>query len=199
MPVWAYAVPFGGMLALVAATFAEQRSPGPVAPLPALTIHCTASALAFAAIAVAAGAAVPPAEPSFWLAVGWLIVFATLGGYGLYWVALRRGGVTDVNALMFLMAPVTAVWGAAMFGEPLGPRTIAGLLICLAAVRIVRGGRGSGSDDRAHRPRLRRPRQRARRAGDDAVLRRRAERHLPLPRRRLAPPTAAASSAWKAS
>ena len=137
------------MLALVAATFAEQRSPGPVAPLPALTIHCTASALAFAAIAVAAGAAVPPAEPSFWLAVGWLIVFATLGGYGLYWVALRRGGVTDVNALMFLMAPVTAVWGAAMFGEPLGPRTIAGLLICLAAVRIVRGGR----EVRERRPR----------------------------------------------
>ena len=141
VPASAYAVPFAGMLALVAATFVEQRSPTPVAPLPALTIHCTASAVAFAAIAIAGGDAVPPAEPAFWIAVTWLIVFATLGGYGLYWVALRRGGVTSVNALMFLMAPTTAVWGAAMFGEPLGPATIAGLLICLAAVRIVRGGR----------------------------------------------------------
>src|SRR5919108_4278440 len=89
-------------------------------------------------MAVAGGAVAPPADPTFWIAVAWLVVFATFGGYGLYWIALRRSGVTTVNALMFLMAPTTAVWGALMFGEPIGPGTVAGLLICLAAVVVVR-------------------------------------------------------------
>jgi drug/metabolite transporter (DMT)-like permease len=104
-----------------------------------LSVQCVASAVALSAIAVAAGAVAPPADASFWLAVGWLIVFATFGGYGLYWIALRRSGVTTVNALMFLIAPTTAVWGALMFGEPLGPGTVAGLLVALAAVVLVVG------------------------------------------------------------
>ena len=145
VPGWAYAIPFAGMLALVAATFLEQRSPAPVAPLPALTIQCATSAVALSALALAAGAAAPPADPTFWLAVAWLVVLATFGGYGLYWVALRRSGVTTVNALMFLMAPTTAVWGALMFGEPLGPATVAGLLVCLAAVAVV-GRSGAPAD-----------------------------------------------------
>lgn len=137
VPGWAYAVPFAGMLALVAATFVEQRSPDAVRPLDALAVQCAASTVALTAIAVARGAVVPPADPTFWLAVAWLVVFATFGGYGLYWIALRRSGVTTVNALMFLMAPTTAVWGALMFGEPLGPGTVAGLLVSLAAVVVV--------------------------------------------------------------
>ena len=146
VPGWAYAVPFAGMLALVAATFVEQRSPVAVEPLDALTVQCAASAVALSAIAVAGGAVVPPADGTFWLAVGWLIVFATFGGYGLYWVALRRNGVTTVNALMFLMAPTTAVWGALMFGEPLGPVTVAGLLVALAAVVVVIRPANGGRD-----------------------------------------------------
>ncbi len=141
---WAYAIPFLGMLSLVAATFLEGRSRTPVAPSVAMTVHCATSAVLFTALATAAGAALPPAEPSFWLAVGWLVVLATLGGYGLYWLVLRRSGVTAVNTLMFLMAPVTAVWGALVFGEPFGAQTAVGLVAGLAAVVIVRSGGGGG-------------------------------------------------------
>ncbi|MFD6994159.1 DMT family transporter [Streptomyces sp. NPDC059943] len=137
---WAYAVPFLGMLSLVAATFLESRSRTAVAPSVAMTIHCGTSAVVFTALAAAAGAAVPPAETSFWVAVGWLVVLATFGGYGLYWLVLRRSGVMRVNTLMFLMAPVTAVWGALMFGEPFGPSTAVGLAVALLAVVVVRGG-----------------------------------------------------------
>ncbi|WP_381794223.1 DMT family transporter [Streptomyces niveus] len=137
---WAYAVPFLGMLSLVAATFLESRSRAAVAPSVAMTIHCGTSAVVFTTLAAAAGAAVPPAETSFWVAVGWLVVLATFGGYGLYWLVLRRSGVLRVNTLMFLMAPVTAVWGAVMFGEPFGPATAVGLAVALLAVVVVRGG-----------------------------------------------------------
>ncbi|AJE86281.1 integral membrane protein [Streptomyces albus] len=144
---WAYLVPFAGMLALVAATFLQgsraARAPSPVA---ALTVHVTTSAVVFSALALVTGTAVPPAEPRFWWAVAWLVVLSTFGGYGLYWLILRRSGVTRVNTLMFLMAPVTALWGALMFGETFGPGTVLGLALALAAVRVVhRGAAGSMS------------------------------------------------------
>ncbi|MEV5515181.1 DMT family transporter [Streptomyces flaveolus] len=137
---WAYFVPFLGMLSLVAATFLQGRSRVPVAPRAALTLHCATSAVLFSGLAVGTGAAVPPADSSFWVATAWLVVLPTFGGYGLYWLILRRSGITAVNTLMFLMAPVTAVWGALMFGEPFGAQTALGLAVGLAAVVVVRRG-----------------------------------------------------------
>ncbi|MET7316262.1 MULTISPECIES: DMT family transporter [Streptomyces] len=145
---WAYLVPFLGMLSLVAATFVERRRPAPVGASVALTVHCGTSAVLFTALAACTGGMTPPADTRFWAAVALLVVPATFGGYGLYWLILRRSGVTEVNTLMFLMAPVTAVWGAVMFGEPLGPRSLLGLAITLAAVVVVhRGDRARDGTD----------------------------------------------------
>lgn len=153
---WAYLLPFAGMLSLVAATFLEGRSRTRVAPVVSLTVHCATSAVVFTALAVGAGAARPPAGTAFWVATAWLVVLPTFGGYGLYWLLLRRSGVTGVNTLMFLMAPVTAVWGALAFDEPFGPQTALGLAVCLTAVVVVRRGApparrgpsGAGQEDR---------------------------------------------------
>ncbi|MGP3922438.1 DMT family transporter [Streptomyces sp. 8N616] len=141
---WAYLIPFLGMLSLVAATILEGRSRTQVAPAVSMTVHCAVSAAIFTALAVSAGAAKPPAELSFWAAITWLVALSTFGGYGLYWLILRRSGVTKVNTLMFLMAPVTALWGALMFGEPFGAQTALGLAVGLAAVvTVYRGGTSS--------------------------------------------------------
>ncbi|SDP94888.1 DMT family transporter [Lentzea jiangxiensis] len=140
---WAYLVPFLGMLSLVAATLLEGRSRTEVAPAVAMTTHCLTSAVVFTALALGTGTAAPPADPAFWGAIAWLVVLPTFGGYGLYWVILRRSGVTKVNTLMFLMAPVTAVWGALAFGEPFGPHTAFGLALGLAAVVVVQRDRSS--------------------------------------------------------
>ncbi|MFE0106073.1 DMT family transporter [Streptomyces sp. NPDC059009] len=139
-PWWAYLVPFLGMLSLVAATFLDRRSRTPVGPAVSMTLHCATSAVVFTGLALATGTATPPAESSFWLSIGWLVVLSTFGGYGLYWLILRRSGVTRVNTLMFLMAPVTALWGALMFGELFGVRTGLGLALGLAAVVVVHRG-----------------------------------------------------------
>ncbi|MFI1931738.1 DMT family transporter [Streptomyces sp. NPDC020330] len=145
---WAYALPFVGMLSLVAATFLESRSATRVAPSVSLTVHCAASTVIFTALALGTGTALPPAELAFWGAVGWLVVLSTFGGYGLYWLILSRSGVTAINTLMFLMAPVTAVWGALMFGEPFGLRTVLGLALGLVAVVVVH--RGASPRDDGH-------------------------------------------------
>lgn len=144
-PLWAYLVPFLGMFSLVAATFLDRRSPRPVAPAVSMTVHCVTSAVIFTALAVGSGAAIPPAEASFWVAISWLVTLSTFGGYGLYWLILRRSGVTQVNTLMFLMAPVTALWGALMFGEPFGVQTALGLAVGLAAVAVVHRGKDSAA------------------------------------------------------
>lgn len=137
---WAYLIPFLGMFSLVAATFLEGRAHSLVAPAVSMTVHCASSAVVFTALAIGAGAARPPAELSFWVAITWLVALSTFGGYGLYWLILKRSGATKVNTLMFLMAPVTAVWGALMFGEPFGVQTALGLAVGLAAVVIVYRG-----------------------------------------------------------
>ncbi|MFG1642932.1 DMT family transporter [Amycolatopsis sp. NPDC049252] len=136
-PLWAYLVPFAGMCCLVAATFLDRRTRDRGSPWQAVAIHCATSAVVFTVLAVATGTALPPVSGRFWLAMAWLIVFATLGGYGLYWLLLDRAGVTRVNTLMFLVPSATTVWGALMFGEPFGPWTITGLALALAATWLV--------------------------------------------------------------
>jgi drug/metabolite transporter (DMT)-like permease len=136
-PVWAYAVPFVGMLALLGSTIIERRQRVRPSATAAFTIHCTTSAVVFTGLAVATGTARPPAAGAFWIAMVWLILFATLGGYGLYWLLVERLGVTAVNSLMFLIAPVTGVWGSLMFGEPLTVHTLTGLGLALVAAAVV--------------------------------------------------------------
>jgi drug/metabolite transporter (DMT)-like permease len=69
--------------------------------------------------------------------MAWLILLATFGGYGLYWFLVQRIGVTPVNSLMFFVAPVTSIWGAVMFGEPLTLVTAVGLTLALVAALIA--------------------------------------------------------------
>jgi drug/metabolite transporter (DMT)-like permease len=136
-PAWAYLVPLVGMLSFVASTIVERRSGVATPPLPALAIHLCTSVVAFAVLAVATGGVTPPASASFWLATAWLVVLPTFGGYGLYWVLVARIGVTRVSSLLFLMAPVTAAWGALVYGEPLTAVTVAGLALATFAAVVV--------------------------------------------------------------
>lgn len=145
-PPWGYAVPFAGMLSLVAATFLDRRGEATTPPMRALAIHCTTSAVVFTGLAVATGTALPPGTARFWVAMAWLVAFSTFGGYGLYWFLLGRVGVTRVNTLMFLVPPVTTVWGAVMFGEPFTATTAGGLGLALAATWLVTAYDGASRD-----------------------------------------------------
>nr|WP_223309404.1 DMT family transporter [Gordonia hankookensis] len=136
-PWWAYLVPLAGMASLVAATFLDRRATTTLTRTESLAVHCITSAIIFTAICLVTGTATPPAVAGFWLAIAWLIGMSTLGGYGLYWILVDRLGITSVNALMFLMPPVTTLWGAAMFGEPLTPTTVVGLTVALGATITV--------------------------------------------------------------
>ena len=134
-PAWAYALPFAGMAGLLAASFLERRARHPLPAADALPLHCVVSALLFSAVAGALGHATPPAASgAFWFAIAWVLVLSTLGGYGFYWLSLRRDGVTRTSALIYLTPPTTVLWAYAMFGDAPGGGALLGMLVCVAGV-----------------------------------------------------------------
>lgn len=135
-----YVLPFAGMAGLVAATLLERRAAVETPVADALTVQCTISAALFSLLALAGGDAAPPGDGETWLAIGWFVVLSTFGGYGFYWLNLRRGSVTRVSSLIYLTPPTTTAWALLMFGEPVGPAALAGMAVCLGGVLLVHLG-----------------------------------------------------------
>ncbi|SFB59736.1 Permease of the drug/metabolite transporter (DMT) superfamily [Amycolatopsis marina] len=136
-PTLAYALPFGAMLSLVAATFVERKAATELPLGDSLMIQCAGSAVLFTGLAMATGEAAPPTSGSFWLAVAWVVVLSTFGGYGFYWLNVRRGSVTRVSSLLYLTPPTTMLLALVMFGEQVAPLGLLGLAVCLGAVLLV--------------------------------------------------------------
>ncbi|PMC02094.1 EamA/RhaT family transporter, partial [Microbacterium sp. UMB0228] len=136
-PLVAYLLPAAAMVCLVIGTLVQRRTAVRTGVLLTLTIHVSVTAALLLVIAALAGALVPPARPSFWIAVVLTAVFPTLGAYGLYWWLLRRVGITALQALLFLVAPATAIGGALLLGEPLTAITLGGFVLCGAGVTAV--------------------------------------------------------------
>ncbi|PNG96499.1 DMT family transporter [Streptomyces malaysiensis] len=133
-PAWAYGLPFAAMAALLAASFLERRVRAPLDPADAIPLHCLVSAVLFTGVALAGGHAAPPAAGGFWTAVVWTVLLSTVGGYGFYWLSLRRNGVTRTSALIYLTPPTTLVWAYAMFGDAPGWTALAGVAVCVIGV-----------------------------------------------------------------
>jgi drug/metabolite transporter (DMT)-like permease len=130
-PWWAYGLSLAGMLALVAATLLAKARGETVPLLPALGIQSFTAAVLFAPLAAWGVGLAPAADLSFIAALVWFILFSTIGGYGLYWLCLRRSTATRVGSLIYLTPPVTMLWAWLMFGEPLSTAAVVGFALCL--------------------------------------------------------------------
>jgi len=133
----AYLLPALAMVCLIVGTFLQRRSSVQTGVLLTLTIHVTVTAVLLVVLAAVTGSLVPPASASFWLAVVLTAVSPTLAAYGLYWWLLRRVGITALQALLFLIAPATAVGGSILLGEPLTLVTVGGFVLCAIGVAAV--------------------------------------------------------------
>jgi drug/metabolite transporter (DMT)-like permease len=140
-PAWAFLLPVAGTAALTAGTLLEQRWRPPEDPLDALTLQTGVAAVVVLGVATATGSVVPPADPTFWHAVVWMVVMAAFGGYGAYLLVLRRNGAMRTSTLLYLTPPATAVWAFALFGVVPGPSAVPGMLCaaCGAALVLVPG------------------------------------------------------------
>lgn len=136
-PALAYALPVLAMIGLVAATLLERRSGVTVELVDGLAIQCVTSAVVFTAVAAASGQLVPPASGSFWFAIGWVVLLSTFGGYGFYWLNLRRSSVTALSSLLYLTPPTTMLAAFLLFDETLDVGGLLGVAVCALAVFLV--------------------------------------------------------------
>jgi drug/metabolite transporter (DMT)-like permease len=135
--LWALA----GMLSLSAAAVLGDPWPAPEEKhdvLDSLAVQGVVALAFFAVVAFASGQAAPPADPSFWLAIAWLVGLAFLGGYGMYLYVQRTRGPVAVSTWLYLTPAVSAAWAWAMFGERLPLLTVVGFAVSLAGVLVVR-------------------------------------------------------------
>ena len=119
-PLWAYLLPTAGMLCLTTGTVLERR----LRPSESVLRDGDDAGRrdrrgALRGSRSSTGRATVPTDWNFWAAVVWLIVLASLGGYGIYVYVARTQGATVVSTLLYLTPPTTMVWVYLMFGTPL--------------------------------------------------------------------------------
>lgn len=137
---WAFALPALGMLSLASGTVLTRRLRPTESLLQSLTMQAVVTAAVTMAVAAVAGQAAPPATPGAWVAVVWLLVLASLGGYVLYVFVTRTLGATTVSTLLFLTPPTTMLWVWSMFGEPVTALGVLGLAVTALGVTLVLRG-----------------------------------------------------------
>jgi drug/metabolite transporter (DMT)-like permease len=138
VPLWAYGLPVFGTLSLAMATLLQKRSPTNFMPVhQSLCIQCLSAAAIFSVFAWHEGGVLPILEPSFVGGILWLVFVATLGGWGLYYLALRKSSPARVTAVLYLSPPVVMIWAWLMFGEPLSWAMACGLVVSLVGIIIV--------------------------------------------------------------
>ncbi|MGF0238976.1 DMT family transporter [Rhodococcus sp. IEGM1300] len=138
-PLWAYGLPLLGMLSLAAATLWQKQLPAAdsLGLLPNLWLQCAVSSVAFAFVEGAQGSLAPIPSTGFALSVLWTVGLSTLGGYGLYWICLRRATATRVASILYLSPPVTMLWAWAMFDEPLSWQMASGMAVSGIGILMV--------------------------------------------------------------
>ena len=75
--------------------------------------------------------------PQLVLAFVWTVLVLSIGATLLLLVMLRRSAVVGVAVLLFLVPPLSALMGYAMFGETLQPLQLAGLALATLGVGLA--------------------------------------------------------------
>ncbi|MDQ6688585.1 MAG: DMT family transporter [Actinomycetota bacterium] len=137
--ITALVLPLSAMLSLAVGTLLQERWSTPSrssAPLmQTLAIQAVFGAGCFTAYTVAAGDLAPPPTTAFWTATAWAVL-AGIGSYGLYYLVTTRDGAARASTVLYLTPATTALWAALMFGQPLRPTAVIGLLVSAAAVVV---------------------------------------------------------------
>lgn len=141
-PTWAFALPAAGMVSLATGTVLTRRMRPTETLLQSITMQAVITVAVTMTAAALTGHAAPPAHLGGWVAVGWLTLFASLGGYALYVFVTRTLGATAVSTLLYLTPPTTMLWVFVMFGEPVTVTGLAGLLVTgVGVVTVLRAQR----------------------------------------------------------
>lgn len=137
-PFWALVLPVLGTTAFALSAVLQRRlRPASVAVHQSVCLQCLTAAGLFALTALPFGGVTPPLTASFGAGIAWLVLFATFGGYGTYYLCLSRWPAARVTAVLYLSPPVTMTAAHLAFAEPLSPLMMAGTAVTLAGVALA--------------------------------------------------------------
>ncbi|XAT60259.1 EamA family transporter [Rhodobacteraceae bacterium Araon29] len=139
--VVAHLLPFLAVIAITLASLIDRsgnlKKEKSVPILLATFLHCLASFLVLAPLAVGLEGLEATWNGSLVFAIIWLAVVVSLAAYGLMFVLLRRLPASQVASLTYLSPPVTMIMAWIVFGEVLSMMGIIGLGIAAAAVFLT--------------------------------------------------------------
>jgi len=75
--------------------------------------------------------------PDFVIAMAWLVIVLSIGTIFVLFTVIRRGAISKVSSLFFLVPPTTALMAWLLFNETLSPIAFVGMLLIAIAVFMV--------------------------------------------------------------
>ncbi len=132
-----FALAFVCLIGITAGTLYQKRFCGGADLRSGTAIQFAASALAMTAGALAFETRPIVWSPQFGFALAYLVLVLSVGTFNLLVVLIRRGAAARVTSLFYLVPPVTALFGWAIYGQTLGPDALAGMAVAVVGVALV--------------------------------------------------------------
>ena len=132
----AYLAVFVGLLAISIGTLYQKRHASNVDPRSGLAVQHLAAALPLLPFALHEGFRFDGSS-AFFASLAWVIGVNSLSAFALFFVLLRRGAVTQVATLFFLMPPATALIDYFVLGDSLTLSKLAGVIVAALGVFIA--------------------------------------------------------------
>jgi len=147
----AYLAVLGGLFALSVGTLYQKRFGSDVDLRSGLAVQNVVGTVLLVPFALHEGWQFD-ASPALLGSLVWMVAVNSLVAFALFFVLLRRGAVSRVTTLFFLMPPVTALIDYAVLGDPFSVLKVAG--IAVAALGVYLATRPAASRPAGARPAL---------------------------------------------
>ena len=132
-----FALAFICLAGITAGTLYQKRFCGGADLRTGTAIQFAASALVLTAGAMLFESRHIAWTADFALALGWLVLVLSVGTFNLLVVLIRRGAAARVTSFFYLVPPLTALLGWALYGETLGPDALLGMAVAVVGVALV--------------------------------------------------------------
>ena len=127
-----------GVAGFTAGTLLQRRTGSAMDLRTGGAVQFSVAALAVLPVALLHGGLALPATPGALGSLAYLALGNSVGATSLLFLLLRSRYAADATSLLYLVPPLTALVGALLLGQPLGPASWAGLVIATAGVVLTK-------------------------------------------------------------
>jgi drug/metabolite transporter (DMT)-like permease len=137
----AFALNLGALVAITFATLYQKRFCAHQDLMAGTAVQYGAATLAIAPLAFAFETVAIAWTLEFVLTLAWIVLALSVGSVVMLFVLIRRGQAARVASLFYLVPPVTALMGRALFDERLSWVALGGMALAVIGVALVNSER----------------------------------------------------------